>query len=356
MRGLTAGAIESIVIDAEEEFLTDFAFEALKANALYEGKYPLHSGAVAAADLQEDGGGGPPVGRQVRRARLHRQGQRPGAHGRVHPLPRPGHHRPGPGPRVGHDPAAAARLPGRAGHRPAAHQEEPLLHRREPLGPRHRVWRAGRPLGGRRRRMPTSSRSTRRTRPTRPKRSSSASRRGIPVAIDGETMGPVELVEKTGPHRRARTASAASTWWRTAWWASRAARSTRSPVRWRSSWPTGRSRTWSSPGSCTTSRPGIDQRLTELIYDGLWFSPLAYALRAFIDETPEVRDRRRPAAVLQGLLQAGRAGAPRTRSTTRKLATYGSGDTFSHESAKGFIHAVGPAGRGVGAQAPRGDM
>jgi argininosuccinate synthase len=43
MRGITAGAIESIVIDAEEEFLTDYAFEALKANALYEGKYPLHS-------------------------------------------------------------------------------------------------------------------------------------------------------------------------------------------------------------------------------------------------------------------------------------------------------------------------
>ncbi len=31
------------MIDAEEEFLTDYAFEALKANALYEGKYPLHS-------------------------------------------------------------------------------------------------------------------------------------------------------------------------------------------------------------------------------------------------------------------------------------------------------------------------
>ena len=32
-----------MVIDAKEEFLTDFAFPALKANALYEGRYPLHS-------------------------------------------------------------------------------------------------------------------------------------------------------------------------------------------------------------------------------------------------------------------------------------------------------------------------
>ena len=42
-RGLTAGAVESIVVDAKEEFLTGYAFEALKANALYENKYPLHS-------------------------------------------------------------------------------------------------------------------------------------------------------------------------------------------------------------------------------------------------------------------------------------------------------------------------
>jgi len=42
-RALTAGAIESVVIDAKEEFLRDFAFAALKANALYEGRYPLHS-------------------------------------------------------------------------------------------------------------------------------------------------------------------------------------------------------------------------------------------------------------------------------------------------------------------------
>ena len=30
-------------MDAREEFVTGYAFEALKANALYENKYPLHS-------------------------------------------------------------------------------------------------------------------------------------------------------------------------------------------------------------------------------------------------------------------------------------------------------------------------
>ena len=43
LRALQAGATESVVVDAKEEFLRDFAFPALKANALYEGKYPLHS-------------------------------------------------------------------------------------------------------------------------------------------------------------------------------------------------------------------------------------------------------------------------------------------------------------------------
>jgi argininosuccinate synthase len=42
-RALGAGAIESIVIDARAEMATDYAAPAIAANALYEGKYPLVS-------------------------------------------------------------------------------------------------------------------------------------------------------------------------------------------------------------------------------------------------------------------------------------------------------------------------
>jgi argininosuccinate synthase len=42
-RALQAGAADAVVADAREEFLREFAFPALKANALYEGRYPLHS-------------------------------------------------------------------------------------------------------------------------------------------------------------------------------------------------------------------------------------------------------------------------------------------------------------------------
>lgn len=42
-RALKAGASESVVVDASEEFANDFAARALKANALYQQKYPLVS-------------------------------------------------------------------------------------------------------------------------------------------------------------------------------------------------------------------------------------------------------------------------------------------------------------------------
>ncbi len=42
------GALKNCSIDAKEEFVTDYIFPAIKANALYEGKYQL---APALADL-----------------------------------------------------------------------------------------------------------------------------------------------------------------------------------------------------------------------------------------------------------------------------------------------------------------
>jgi len=42
-RALAAGAVEAIVVDAREEFADDYCLPALQANALYEGKYPLVS-------------------------------------------------------------------------------------------------------------------------------------------------------------------------------------------------------------------------------------------------------------------------------------------------------------------------
>lgn len=42
-RALVAGAVESIVVDVRQEYAQDFVVPALKANGLYEGRYPLVS-------------------------------------------------------------------------------------------------------------------------------------------------------------------------------------------------------------------------------------------------------------------------------------------------------------------------
>jgi argininosuccinate synthase len=42
-RGAACGAVETIVVDAREEFARDFVLPALRANALYQGRYPLVS-------------------------------------------------------------------------------------------------------------------------------------------------------------------------------------------------------------------------------------------------------------------------------------------------------------------------
>src|SRR3978361_2316640 len=42
-RALTCGAVESVVVDAREEFAKDFVGPAVRANALYMDRYPLVS-------------------------------------------------------------------------------------------------------------------------------------------------------------------------------------------------------------------------------------------------------------------------------------------------------------------------
>ncbi len=80
----------------------------------------------------------------------------------------------------------------------------------------------------------------------------------------------------------------------------------------------------------------LEQRWTELVYEGLWFSPAREAIDAFVDKTQElvtgeVRLELRPnAAVVTGR----RAD---TMLYAEKLASYASGETFPHDAAAGFI-------------------
>ena len=84
----------------------------------------------------------------------------------------------------------------------------------------------------------------------------------------------------------------------------------------------------------------VEQRWTELVYDGLWFSPLKRALDTFLQEanatvTGDIRLR----------LSAGTAVVTGRRSQASLydygLATYDSADTFDQGLAKGFVELWG---------------
>jgi argininosuccinate synthase len=84
----------------------------------------------------------------------------------------------------------------------------------------------------------------------------------------------------------------------------------------------------------------VEIRVAELIYDGLWHAPLMRALAAFVDETQgdvtgEVRLR----------LEPGRCYASGRRARRglydHDLATYDSEDAFRHQDSEGFVRLWG---------------
>ncbi|KMK74538.1 argininosuccinate synthase [Alkalihalobacillus pseudalcaliphilus] len=87
-------------------------------------------------------------------------------------------------------------------------------------------------------------------------------------------------------------------------------------------------------------KPVISKKLTELIYDGLWFSPLQPALLAFLKET-----QKSVTGVVRVKLFKGHAIVEGRKSPyslyDEKLATYSTDDEFDHSAAVGFISLWG---------------
>jgi argininosuccinate synthase len=83
----------------------------------------------------------------------------------------------------------------------------------------------------------------------------------------------------------------------------------------------------------------LEETWTNLVYDGQWFSPLRRAIDAFVDATQEpvtgeVRVELRPGAAVVD----GRRSEHALYAET--LASYGTGETFPHEAAEGFLRIV----------------
>ncbi len=81
---------------------------------------------------------------------------------------------------------------------------------------------------------------------------------------------------------------------------------------------------------------GVEAEWSGLVYDGLWFSGLKRSLDAFIDHTQQ-----HVSGDIRLSLQGGRATVTGRRSAESlydfSLATYDTGDTFDQSLAKGFI-------------------
>ncbi|MDR3331230.1 MAG: argininosuccinate synthase [Synergistaceae bacterium] len=88
------------------------------------------------------------------------------------------------------------------------------------------------------------------------------------------------------------------------------------------------------------AKSDIEKKFAELTYEGYWFSPLMEAVQAFVDKTQEVVSGTVRIHLYKG--QAVVEGMKSKNAIYRyDLATYSEGDNFDHSAAVGFIKVWG---------------
>ena len=94
------------------------------------------------------------------------------------------------------------------------------------------------------------------------------------------------------------------------------------------------------PREVAAFKPIVEQKLAQVIYEGLWFSPIRNAVQAFIEET-----QKHVTGVVRVKLHKGHAIVVGRKSASslysHELATYNAGDQFDHKAALGFIKLWG---------------
>ncbi|MFW7414951.1 argininosuccinate synthase [Demequina sp. SO4-18] len=97
---------------------------------------------------------------------------------------------------------------------------------------------------------------------------------------------------------------------------------------------------------------GVEQRWSELVYDGMWSSPLKKSLDTFVEDTQEYVN-----GDVRMVLHGGRATVTGRRSETGlydfNMATYDEGDAFDQSAARGFIEIYGLAAKQAAAREAR---
>jgi argininosuccinate synthase len=334
-RALGAGAVEAIVIDARDEFASEYCMPVLKANALYEGRYPLVSALSRPVIVKH----------LVAAAREH------GADAVAHGCTGKGNDQ------VRFEVSTRALAPDLdvlAPVRSWGMTREDCIHYAYDHGiqitaTKEKVYSIDDNLWGRAIECgemedpwalppPGVWQMTKPTE-TEPLDVVVAFVEGAPVALDDVEMGPAELVaalnEKVGAY---------------GWGRIDMVENRRVGIKSRE--------TYECPASLALmmahadlesiclerdlqrEKSRLEPRYAELIYDGLWFSPLKQALDAFVDEsqryvTGEVRLHLSP-----GSCQVTGRRSPHSL-YDYGLATYDAADSFRHEDSEGFVRLWG---------------
>ncbi len=334
-RARAAGAVEAEVVDVRGEFAKDFVVPALRANAMYEGRYPLVSA----------------LSRPVIVRHLVEAANRYGASAVAHGCTGKGNDQ------VRFEVGVRSIAPNLDVLAPVRTwgmtREDAILyayrHEIPITATKEKVYSIDDNLWGRAIECgemedpwavpPPGVWSMTKPSATEPRDLEISFVEGVPTAVDGEELGLVELIEKLN------TVVGSYGWGRIDMVENR-----RVGIKSRE--------TYEAPGalaiimahrdleSITVERDlgrqkiALQHRYAELVYDGLWFSPLRDALDAFVDVsqahvTGEVRLRLEP----NRCWVVGRR-APRSL-YDYGLATYDAADRFRHADSEGFVRLWG---------------
>jgi argininosuccinate synthase len=337
-KALRTGASEAVVDDLRERFLREFCFPALQAGALYEGRYPMHTS----------------LGRPLLAQRLCEVAEEMGAHAIAHGCTGKGNDQ------VRFELAAQALAPQLEVIAPLREWE---LHTREDeiayaqergipvpvtkekpysidenlwgcaieCGAMEDVWQAPPDDAWRLTSDPATAQGRDEV--------MVSFVRGVPTALDGVEMGPVALVDAL--NRRAGAKGIG-----------RIDMVENRVVGLKSR------EVYEGPGAVVLHmahrelerlvldratlhyKMRVGQDFANLVYDGLWFSPLREALSAFVAETEHTVTGDVKLLLSPGSVQVLGRKSPYSL-YDEGLATYSDGDTFDRQAAVGFLKLYG---------------
>jgi argininosuccinate synthase len=303
LKALDAGASESRVEDLIDPFIGEFAFPAIRANALYEGRYPLSTA----------------LARPLIARRLVEVAREVGADAVAHGCTGKGNDQ------VRFDVAIGALAPysidlnllGRSIE--AGSLEDPRVE------PPEEIYA-----------MTVSVAAA----PEAPEDVDIGFEQGLPVAINGERLAPVELI------RRANALAGRHGFGRLDMIENRVV-----GIKSREIYETpGLSlliRAHQDLESLTLAadvqryKRQVEMAWSDLVYQGLWFGPLKQALDAFIERTQATVNGNVRVRLHKGNAVVIGRSSPSDSLYDDAMATYGGDDRFDHRAAEGFIYVWG---------------